>query len=173
MQLFLFLFIFINVIIYLSLSSYELSEEGNNKLGEFFNGVNMKKKDKFYVVMLLIRRSIFVTFLVTLVSIKSSTLVLILSFMQFIYMIYIIVLRPFTEIKSNLIEIVNEVYFFVLLSSLAYFNTENNWNSFITDIYIWTITSNSMMMFWIIGGMHQLIINYSWSTKIYYTHDQK
>ena len=55
--------------LYLSLSSYQLSEKENNKLGEFFEGLKPNKKHRFYISILMIRRIIYVTLLVVLISV--------------------------------------------------------------------------------------------------------
>ena len=46
----------------LSISSYVIDEDKHNKLGELFSGLKMDKKFKFYVVILIFRRSISVRF---------------------------------------------------------------------------------------------------------------
>ena len=148
-------------VLYLSLSSYEAIEESHNKLGEFFNGIKMQKKFKLYSSILLIRRFVFIILLLSLVSIKSWMLVGILSIIQFFYVIWIIVLRPFSETKGNIIEIINELFFIVLLGSLVYLNSEENWNATNTSIYVWIITSNNLVAFIIVLGTFQHLI-FSW-----------
>ena len=66
-------------------------------------------------------------------------LVGILSIIQFCYVIWIIVLRPFSETKGNIIEIINELFFIVLLGSLVYLNSEENWNATNTSIYQYSL----------------------------------
>ena len=65
-------------VVYLSLSSYEAKDKEHNKIGEFFTGVKMQKKTKFYSSLLIFRRTIFVIFLIGLASISSKTLISIL-----------------------------------------------------------------------------------------------
>ena len=117
------------------------------------------KKSRFYVTMLLLRRIIFVTLLITLSSISSRNLIGILIFFQFIYGIYIIFIRPFKEAKGNLIEILNEAYFSLFLVTLMIFNTQNEWNSFKINIYIWILASNSLFVFLIIFSKMKFYIN--------------
>ena len=145
--IFLIIFIF-----YLSLSSYEVVEDNHNKLGEIFSGVKMQKKHKLYVVALLIRRALFVLLLVVLSSVSSQVLIGILVFIQVVYTVLISYIRPFSETKGNIIEIINEIYFLALLSSLIYLNSENDWNNIRTNIYSWFLTSNTIVIFFIIFG---------------------
>ena len=110
----------------------------------------MHKWRKSYVLVLLMRRAIFVILLITLQSIQSWILIVILSILEIWYLIYIVILRPFKEKKDNIIEITNEIFFSVLLSSLIFLNSENDWNSILIDIYIWIIMSNTLTVFIII-----------------------
>ena len=116
--------------IFLTFSSYEVSEENHNKLGEFFCGIKMQKKCKLYLPALLWRRITFVTLIVTLGIVKSWILIWILSIIQLCYIIFLFTTRPFIETKANIIEIINEIYFSLYLSGLVYLNSEENWTSF-------------------------------------------
>ena len=144
--------VLIGVVSFLTFSSYEVVEESHNKLEEFFKGVKMQKKYKTYSLILIIRRTIFVVMLISLVSISSVMLILILSGVQLLYLIYLTVLRPFKELKNNMIEIINEIYFILLLGSLAFLNTENKWTELYTNIYIWVLGSNNMVSFSIVSS---------------------
>ena len=94
-------------ILYLTLSSYRFKKDEHNMLEEFFRGLNNNKKSKFYVVVLLMRRFIFVLLLITLVSTPSKTLIGILWGIQVFYTGYIILTRPYEEIKGNIINLKN------------------------------------------------------------------
>ena len=75
------------IVIYLSLSSYKISEEGPNKIGEIFNGIKMDKKYKIYASFMIIRKIVFISFLISLTSISSVSLIVILSWIQFWYLL--------------------------------------------------------------------------------------
>ena len=134
----------------LAISSYRVIESKHNKFGEFFEGIKMRKKFKLYSPILLIRKTIYILLLLTLIAASSRFLIAILSFIQIMYFVYIWMLRPFEEIKCNIIEIINELFFLVLLSSLIYLNTENKWSSTFILIYIWIIAFNSIIIFLIV-----------------------
>ena len=142
--------VLIFISIYLTFSSYKLEENEHNKLGDFFVGLKYQKKFKFYLPWFLIRRFIYVAFMIFLVSINSKILIGIISLFQIIYFLNIAYLRPFKEIKLNLIEIMNEIFFFILFCSLLVLNAENDWNTNLTFVYMWVLASNSMLMFVII-----------------------
>ena len=135
---------------YLALSSYRIIEGQHNKLGEFLSGVKSQNKFKFYVAMLLTRRILFVLILIWAVSVSWRYVVISLVVLQAIYLSYIVLLRPFTNLKWNSIEIINEVYFITSFSILIYFDEESKWNQTVISIYVWLISSNSMITFLII-----------------------
>ena len=134
----------------LSISSYEVTKNKHNRFGEIFSGIKMVKKSKLYVSILLMRRAIFVILLITLQSIQSWILVTILGVLQIWYLICIIIVRPFEEKNSNIIEIVNEIFTTVLLNSLIFLNSEGAWNSTLTEVYMWIIISNTLLILFII-----------------------
>ena len=135
---------------WLSLSSYEVIKDQHNKIGEVFSGLEMKKRNKLYVSVLLIRRAVIVILLITFQFIKSWILIAMLSLLQTWYLIYIIILRPFQSKKDSIVEIVNEIFFSIFLSSLIFLTSEDDWNQTLSEIYMWFIISNTMIVFIII-----------------------
>ena len=69
-----------------------------------------------------------------------------------IYLIIIGVKRPFKKVTDNIIEIMNEVFFLVLLSLLVFFNLEDRWNSTAKNIYLNIIISNSCVILLLMLG---------------------
>ena len=132
---------FIFITVYLFVSSYNFNNDEHCKLGEFYWGIQMWKKNKIYIIVLQLRRVLFIAMMITLTFISSKILIGMLSSIQLIYLIYIVILRPFKEIKWNIIEIINELYFLFFLSWLILLNSKNDWKSTYTDIYIWSIFS--------------------------------
>ena len=101
----------------------------------------------------------FVLFLITLASVRSWMVIGVLTILQLCYTIFIIIQRPFEETKWNIIEIVNELYFFILFGSLIHLNSIEKWSFIITRVYIWVIVSNNMVAFLIVFGMLLLLIS--------------
>ena len=138
---------------YLSLSSYEVIEGQHNKIGELFSGLKMQKTKKLYVPLMLFRRSIFVVLLISLITIPSQILIGLLLFIQLMYAAYIIIVRPFKEVKNNIIECINEIYFSILLGVLIILNEKDNWSSGITITYVYFISSNTIVILIVVLGM--------------------
>ena len=150
--------IVIIILQYLTFSSYKLIEGKHNMLEEFFRGLKVDKKHKFYSTIHFLRRTLFVLLLITWTSVHSKALIAILSSIQLAYVIYLSWVRPYAEIKGNLIEILNEIYYGVLLAALFILNTENDWTSLKTSIYMWTLVSNTFVVFIIVISKQIFII---------------
>ena len=147
------IFIFILMIwliLYLTFSSYRLIEKEHNKLEEFFIGQKYDRKSKFYTTALLLRRIMFICLLIVFSSLSSKLLISILMLLQLFYVGNLIFIRPYKGVKENIIEILNELYISFLLSILILLNSENNWNSIKTKIYMWVLVSNTLVVFLIV-----------------------
>ena len=122
-------------------------KDKRDKFAQYFEGIKHKTASRYYVVFLLARRIIFVSILITL-GLKSSTLTLsILTWVQIAYLASIIILRPFIEIKDNIVEIINEIFFSIFLGSLFKLNSKEKWSNTYTKTYIYLIISNNMTVF--------------------------
>ena len=78
--------------------------------------------------------------------VKSS----VLSTLQLCYLTFIIIVRPFSFTKDNIIGIINEVLFFILSFGLWYLNEKKRWNKILTSAYTWIISFNSMIILTIV-----------------------
>ena len=135
---------------YLIFSNYIQDEKELNKLEEFFNCLQENKKWRFCISMLLIRRLLFVVILITLTSISSRQVIGALISLQFFYYWWLLYTRPYKEIKENVIEILNETFFNIILVIWILFNTQDDWNEVKTSITMWMLLSNSILVFLII-----------------------
>ena len=140
------------LILYLTFSTYRLNEREHNLLEEFFRGIQQNKRHKFYVTLLLLRRFWFVILLITWLFMSSSVLTIVLSLIQFFYILSLLYLRPYEETNGNLIEILNEIYFGFLVLFLTIINTEDKWNSTKTNTYMWVLVSNTLVVLVIVSG---------------------
>ena len=154
-----FLIALFSFMLYLSLSSYKLNEDSHSMLEEFFSGLKMEKKFRINSSISFGRRALYVVILIVFMSYSSKLLINALSVLQLIYIVYAIFLRSYVEIKCNIIDILNEIYFFFLLGSLVFWNTESNWNSIKISVYMWVLWSNSLIIFLIVIS-NNFIVNF-------------
>ena len=102
-------------------SLYQPFADKHNMLGEFFEGMKQNKKSKLYALLLILRRTLFVAILVCFDSMQHTVQVVVLLILQLFYLSSIIFIRPYSKIKDNIIDILNEVYFFWCLLWLIFF----------------------------------------------------
>ena len=138
--------------LYLVFSSYKIVESEHNKFEEFFVEIKESKRFRFYVAAQLMRRAAYVAILITLNCFSSKAVISTISVLQLWYLIYVWILRPYREVKGNIIDIMNEMTFFILLCSLIYLNTEKEWVYSLTTTYMWILASNSLGIFLIMLG---------------------
>ena len=130
----------------------QIHHEEREMLGEFFIGLKRTKAARLYTVFLLLRRLAFVSLLITLASVYSFYTMLALIIIQLCYFVFLVIVRPFDEIKNNIIEIMNELYFGILLWWLFYFKSEDRWTATSTNLFIWIIWSNNFAILCIVLG---------------------
>ena len=86
---------FFTLIITLALTSYSNSDEKeHSKLGDIFVGIKQTKFSKFYIFLLILRRTIYVLLLIIFSSLVSYIKIGIMSFILLLYMIYLWIVRP-------------------------------------------------------------------------------
>ena len=122
-------------------------------LKEFFSGFKTNRVSKLYPTLLLSRRALFVALLVFGGSLNNFTLLCPMIIIQLAYLINLVVIKPFKQVKDNVIEITNEWYYFVMILLLAYFNSKDRWTSAIENTYFMIILGNSMSIISIMIGM--------------------
>ena len=137
-------------VFYLAVSSNNSNHQSHSKLIEFFWGFKESKFYRLYMVAFIIKRALYVLFLVGLTSLSSKVVVGIITALQFCYLSYIIIVRPFEEIVVNVIEVINEAILFVLIFILNFFPQNNNWTKNQTNVYMALIVINFILTFLIV-----------------------
>lgn len=119
------------------------------KFGEFNAGLKNTKKAHLYSIVFMLRRGLFTVLLVTLSHLPNIYLVVGMSSIQVLYTVFLIVVRPFDGHQENVIEILNELFFSLLVGMLFNFNTASKWSSSIiysnaTTTYVWIMMANNL-----------------------------
>ena len=139
--------------IYLALSLSPNEESKHSKFEEFFSGIKERRSSRLYIIVLLFRRIIFVSVLICLISMTTIQIVIAsLSIVQLVYVSYLIILRPYDSVKTNLIDIINELFFTWCIWWLVYFDSKSKWNSVWISVFIWIVSSNSLITFAVVIG---------------------
>ena len=127
-------------------------ENTRNKFEQIFEGIKNQKKYKIYVIIQFIRRLVFVVLLITVIPESLYWRISLLLCFQLIYLLVLVLLRPFIQIIVNLIEIISEINLFILLVPLLYYNSQEKWTDTLSIIYMWMIFFNFLTSFTIIIG---------------------
>ena len=120
------------------------------------DGMKPKWICRSYFLVFLIRRTLFGVILFFLESYNMITRVILFVVVQFLITAYMIVLRPQQELKEQISDVINEVYFLFFGAFLLYFNTEDRWNPTQSEAYFWILMSNNFVLIFIMLGMINL-----------------
>ena len=131
---------------------YKEDENVWNRYAQFFEGISKQRKHRFYIAIQFIRRLIYVVLLFTVAHKSPYFNISVLIGLQLIYLSILIVMRPFIEIKINLIEIISEANLLTLLILLLFFNLQDRWTNTYSITFMWIILSNFIASFIIIIG---------------------
>ena len=142
-------FIFLSFLFWMKYKNKEINDE-YMPLKEFFNGIKNRSNARIYSTIFLFRRTLYVSFLIFGNSLSNIGLIIPLIVFQIVYLAAIIFTRPFNETKNNIIEIVNEWFYLLLVSLLLYFNSIDRWSETIKNVYLFIIIANSLVLISII-----------------------
>jgi hypothetical protein len=120
--------------------------EKYQKTQELYSGLKNSKTSRIYTIFILLRRIMLVTWLIEMSSFDQVYVISFPIVVQAIHILTLMYLRPFRKTDDNLVEIINEVFFTVLLSSLAYLNSEEIWKGVKTDVYYYTLLGNNVVI---------------------------
>jgi hypothetical protein len=110
-----------------------------NGVGELFAGLKKNQASRIYQIILILRKLIFIMWMILFKFLPKTPYLLIPSIYQLGHIIFIIAVRPFEKTKDNIIEIINEIIFTVILSGLNYLHSEENWRRQFIDAYVYLI----------------------------------
>ena len=141
----------------LSMINYSMHKDTKNMdnyipMKEFFSGINDKRMSRLYPTILLLRRLLFVGWLIFGGTLNNFTLVCPMIVIQLAYLVNLTIVRPYKQVRDNIIEVTNEWFYFVLVSLLSHFNSKDRWINVIENIYFGIILSNSMSIILILIG---------------------
>jgi len=147
----LFVLVILSIFILLSLYTVIASSCGKPRVSrfkweEFLGGIRDNNKARLYSFLSLVKRSAMVLLLILGEAFSPQIIVIGLVFILALYLMYLILVRPFKEVSNNIIEIINEIFLIIITAWLGYFNTESKWSNSLTKTFIFIITSNTLVI---------------------------
>ncbi|CAI2359489.1 unnamed protein product [Moneuplotes crassus] len=117
-----------------------------NKLREFLTGNRNSMFSRMYSFLSLTRRTLLIIWLLTFSWLDPMYLSIGMLSIQVPYFCCLVVCRPFDHPENNMIEIINETIYLVLISIMIPLHQEEDWSSVFTNIFIGLIMSNSLII---------------------------
>ncbi|CAI2381945.1 unnamed protein product [Moneuplotes crassus] len=112
---------------------------------DIFTGTRNSWISRSFLLLNYGRRTLLVICVVFITTGKAENLGMFIT-AQLIYFVGICIMRPLETFKDNLIEILNELCFSILSSSLIYLNNKNAWSKLMEDLYYYTMISNTLII---------------------------
>lgn len=123
-----------------------------------FSGV--KRKDwytRMSIFVFFLRRALLTIIVILFVEYSLMVKLTVYTSIQVAMLWYVIIVRPFEEIKDQITEIVNEIIYLFLVCFLFVFNKKGDWDKFSEQIFIWTIIGNNILL--IVIALFALVIS--------------
>jgi membrane protein implicated in regulation of membrane protease activity len=76
---------------------------------------------------------------------KDAILIILLT-IQIIYTTQLLIIRPFSELENNIVEIINEMFYCAFVGLMLYLDGEEMWTSEMIHLFIGLITLNSLVI---------------------------
>ena len=107
-----------------------------------------------YVFIALIRRTLLIVWLLAMKDFDPVVLSSGMLFIQVIYYVHILIARPFDRKENNLVEIVNETIYLVMITIIVAFDKSSEWSDTIKTVYGGIIMGNSAIITVIMIGIY-------------------
>ncbi|CAI2381582.1 unnamed protein product [Moneuplotes crassus] len=102
---------------------------------EYFNGIKSTKYSNLYSSLFMLARLLMTSLLIFGQNALSKEKAIYFYIINIVYLIYLIVVRPFENLQDNAIEINNQTLFCCLAVPLSWLNTKQAWTPFYESYY--------------------------------------
>lgn len=119
---------------------------------EYYADIKNKRWTRLYTSLLLARRLLFVFIIILLGFIGGQNVLIILLVVQVFYLVALIILRPFDEVKNNIVEITNEAFYFLFVILMLALDSEDKWTGAMTKFFLSLMTANTIVISVIMAG---------------------
>ena len=105
---------------------------------------------RLYPIIYLLRRFIQVSLIVFLHDVDFYIWITIFFIVQFVQMSISTTVRYFESTKDQVWEVINDIIYLILISSLFYLTSKEKWTKTFEDIFIWIVIFNTVCL-WLIS----------------------
>lgn len=112
-----------------------------------FSGLKQVKSKQLHLVMFFVRRLLLSSLVFLLSDLNTITKIKIFTGIQVVYLLLAIIQRPFVLVKDQLLEIVNESIYLILILFLLFNNDISDWPTESKYAFIGIMLSNFVIVF--------------------------
>lgn len=112
---------------------------------EFLNGVKNTKWARIYFSVFMLRRLLSITLTIPLEFVPIYAKIVWFVLIHISVTGYIIKVRPYDSPKDNVIEVINEIGFSILILSLFYFSSDSQWTTGKANLVVYSLLLLSMI----------------------------
>jgi hypothetical protein len=117
------------------------------KFRELFAGLKNTPSSRFFNMVFCLNRALCVVLIVWLKDIVLDAKTILFASLQFLVLVYLLMVRPFEATKDSIIECTNQVILMVLSALLINYNSKDDWNTSIEAIFMGLITLGVLVGF--------------------------
>ena len=141
--LFVFTFMFSCTVLYAILSKNHQNLLESNVLNELVSGLTTYRMAKLYSLMFIIHRILVVMFVTINMDLKTKIKLISLIWIQLIYFISLLLIRPFSSITANINKIVWEFSVLILMWLMISYSNSSDWSSSTKYVFVFVMTISS------------------------------
>jgi hypothetical protein len=112
---------------------------------EYYADIRENKWARSYTSTLLTRRMAFIAIVLLCGFWNRNVIFMILLAIQLVYVVQLILIRPFIHLENNLIEVVNEIFYWVFVGLMLYLDGEEMWTDQMSTLFIGLIVGNNLI----------------------------
>ena len=120
---------------------------------EYITGIRDSKIARAYTFVALLRRTLFIVWLIGFYYVGNYTLCIGMAVIQVVYVVFIIIIRPFDRPENNLVEIANEMFYLGMILMLIWLDQREEWTKTRTKIFTGLVFGNSITITLIMTGI--------------------
>jgi len=125
---------------------------------ELFNCIKQNKLARSYFPVFLTRRALLVLIALTFTGGSQTIKLIAFSLIQLAYFGYMVAARPFTRIKDNIGEIMNEGFYLLFIGLLFLELGNKDWNDTTSLVFMICILVNNILFTCVALGKHLFLI---------------
>jgi hypothetical protein len=113
---------------------------------ELYRGLKENKLCRSYELVSLFRKFLLIFCLVFLQEVTSEGVLVLMSVIQIVFVIGLCYLRPYKELQSNIIEIVNEIIFAILIIMFCSNSDIDKWSDDVATLMFYILVINTAII---------------------------